>query len=203
MLLRLTMGITLGLAATIQPGPFLAYVISQAIKNGWRRTLPMAFAPLISDIPIAILILLVLSQIPPWFAAALRFGGGLFLLYLAFGTFKTWRSYDEGKIIQDDSKQHGVLNAVVVNWLNPGPYIGWSLVLGPLFLEAWRSVPLHGVSLLVGFYGSMAISLIGIIVLFSITRKLGMQINRALIGLTAIALAALGIYQLLLGILPR
>ncbi len=203
MLLRLTMGITLGLAATIQPGPFLTYVISQALKNGWRRTLPMAFAPLISDIPVAILILLILSQLPAWLESVLRFAGGLFLLYLAIGTYKTWRNYNEEKISQVEVHPQGILNAVVVNWLNPGPYLGWSLILGPLLLDAWRAAPLYGISLLAGFYGSMVISLIGIIILFSATRQLGMQINRALIGLTAIALAALGAYQLWLGIIPH
>ena len=203
MLLRLTMGITLGLAATIQPGPFLTYVISQALKNGWRRTLPMAFTPLISDIPVAILILLILSQHPAWLESVLRFAGGLFLLYLAVGTYKTWRNYNEEKISHVAANPQGILNAVVVNWLNPGPYLGWSLVLGPLLLEAWRAAPTYGVALLAGFYGSMAISLIGIIILFSATRRLGMQINRAMIGLTAIALAALGIYQLWLGIIPH
>lgn len=74
---------SLGFAATVQPGPFLTYVISQTLKCGWQRTLPMAFAPMISDGPVAALILIFLVNLPTWMEPALRMTGGLFLLYLA------------------------------------------------------------------------------------------------------------------------
>jgi threonine/homoserine/homoserine lactone efflux protein len=55
------------------------------LKNGWRHTLPAALAPLLSDIPIAIVILFILSRIPAWMVHALRLTGGFFLLYLVYG----------------------------------------------------------------------------------------------------------------------
>jgi len=199
MLVYLTLGITLGFTATVQPGPFLTYIVSQTIKNGWRSTIPMAFAPILSDIPVAILILLILSQMPAWLVSFLRLAGGFFLLYLAFGAFKTWRGFNEGQLSPENDTQHSVFNAVLVNWLNPAPYLGWSLILGPLFLQGWQEMPVHGMILLGGFYGTMVVSLAGIIVIFSATSKLGLAINKAMIGLTAIALAGFGIYQLWLG----
>jgi hypothetical protein len=52
----------------------------------------------------------------------------------------------------------------------------------------------------VGFYASMVASMIGVIILFSYARNLGARINRAMIGLTAIALAGFGVYQIWLGV---
>jgi threonine/homoserine/homoserine lactone efflux protein len=63
----LLQGIGYGFAAAVQPGPFQTYLISQTLSNGWRQTLPAALAPLISDGPIIILTLVVLSHVPGWF----------------------------------------------------------------------------------------------------------------------------------------
>jgi len=196
----LTLGITLGFAAAVQPGPLLTYIISQTLKNGWRSTLPAAFAPLVSDIPIATVILLILSQVPAWLVQALRLAGGFFLLYLAYGAFKTWQNFAEYKPETVQSGGQSLLKAATVNWLNPGPYLGWSLILGPLFLKGWRETPANGVAILVGFYASMVASMIGVIILFSYARNLGARINRAMIGLTAIALAGFGVYQIWSGV---
>ena len=76
----LIQGIGYGFAAAAQPGPFQAYLISQTLSNGWRRTLPAALAPLISDGPIIVLTLVVLSHVPVWFQRFLYIAGGLFIL---------------------------------------------------------------------------------------------------------------------------
>ena len=87
MLPYLLRGPALGLPAAAQPGPFQAYLLSQTMRNDWRRTLPAALAPLISDGPILVLVLLILAQLPDSFLRFLQLAGGLFILYLA------WRAY--------------------------------------------------------------------------------------------------------------
>jgi threonine/homoserine/homoserine lactone efflux protein len=195
----LTFGLAFGFSAAIQPGPLLTYIISQTLKNGWRRTLPVAFAPLISDIPIAIVILLILSQVPAWLVFALRLAGGFFLLYLAYSAFQTWRNFDENKAAPVNTGGQSLLKAVTVIWLNPNAYLGWSLVLGPMFLKGLSETPVHGVALLAAFYATMVASMAGIIILFGFARNLGARINRIMIGLTAVALAGFGLYQIWLG----
>ena len=194
-------GATYAFACAVQPGPFLAYLIAQALAHGWRRTLPMAFAPLLSDGPVILLTLLVLSQLPDWLAPALRLAGGGFLLYLAYGAWQTWRTYDPARLAETASSRQGVLKAATVNLLNPGPYLGWSLVMGPLLLRGWRETPAHGIALLAGFYGVMVLSLMGVIILFATARRLGPQVNRLLVGLSALALAVFGGYQLWAGLM--
>ena len=94
MWIYLLQGIGYGLAAASQPGPFQTYIISQTLTRGWKRTLPAALAPLVSDGPIILLCVLVLSQVPAWMQRVLYIAGGLFILYLAYGTYKSWKNFD-------------------------------------------------------------------------------------------------------------
>ena len=201
MLNYLIFGITYAFAAAVQPGPLQTYIISQTIKKGWRKTLPTAFAPVVSDGPILILVLFLLSTIPDNFIIVLRIGGGVFLLYLGLRAFKSWREFDEDETISDESNKHTLLSAVFVNLLNPAPYLGWSLIMGPLFLEGWRIAPINGITLILGFYVTMIITLVGIIILFGFARELGPKVSKILLGLSSIALFIFGFYQLAQGII--
>ncbi len=200
MLSYLIFGITYAFAAAVQPGPLLTYIISQTLKKGWRSTLPAAFAPVISDIPILILILFLLSKMPDSFIFILRIGGGLFLLYLGFRAFKSWQEFDADQPILNESGQQTLFNAVFVNLLNPAPYLGWSLILGPIFIEGWKLAPINGIAMIIGFYVTMILTLAGIIILFGFARKMGPKVSKILLGLSSIVLFAFGIYQLWLGI---
>lgn len=197
----LILGATFALAAAAQPGPLQSYLVSQALQKGWRRTAPAAFAPLVSDGPILAVVLLVLTRVPAWMERGLRIAGGLFLLYLAWGTWRAWRRFDPAALT-DRATGGGTLGrAVLVNLLNPNPYLGWSLVLGPLLLEGWRESPGHGIALLAGFYATLVAGLLTTIVLFATTRRMGPKVSRVLLGLSAVALAAFGGYQLVRGVL--
>ena len=193
MLTYLILGMTYAFAAAVQPGPLQTYLISQTLSHGWRRTLPAAFSPLLSDGPIILLVLLVLSRVPAWMVQALRLAGGVFVLYLAWGAAKTWRTYHAQHMQPAPSS---LLRAALVNVLNPNPYISWTLVLGPLLLKGWREAPSHGVALLAGFYGTMVLALAATIVLFAAARNLGPRVTRLLIAFSSVALACFGCYLL-------
>jgi hypothetical protein len=87
-----------------------------------------------------------------------------------------------------------------VNLLNPGPYLGWSLVMGPLLIKGWSEDPVNGIILLIGFYSSMVVYSIVMVVLFGIATNIGPQVNRISIGISVIALVIFGGYQLWSGI---
>jgi threonine/homoserine/homoserine lactone efflux protein len=197
MLTYLVLGITYAFAAAVAPGPLQTYLISQTLSHGWRRTLPAAFCPLISDGPVIALVLLVLSRVPVWMAQGLRLAGGVFVLYLAWGAVRSWRGYDAQAGAPPPSS---LLHAALVNVLNPNPYISWSLVLGPLLLRAWRESPANGIALLAGFYGTMVLALAATIVLFAAARNLGLRVTRVLVGLSSLALACFGCYLLWSGV---
>ncbi len=200
MLRYLVLGVTFAFAAAVQPGPFQTYLISQSLSKGWRRTLPAALAPLVSDGPIILLALLVLSNVPDWLAPLLQIAGGIFLLYLAYGAYKTWRSFNADVIASNQTGQQTLLKAATVNLLNPNPYLAWSLVLGPLLLKAWRETPANALALLGGFYCVMIAGQAGLILLFSAARNLGPRVNRVMVGISAAGLACFAIYELWMGI---
>ena len=200
MWLYIIQGIGYGFAAAVQPGPFQTYIISQSLTRGWQRTLPAALAPLVSDGPIIALCLLVLSQVPIWFQRVLYIAGGLFILYLAYGAYWSWRNFDTHLSSPGSGTQQSVLKAALMNTLSPGPYIFWSLVTGPILLKGWRETPIHGVGFLAGFYITIVVSLGAIILVFGTAQKLGPRFNRMLIGISAVMLFCFGLYQLWLGI---
>jgi threonine/homoserine/homoserine lactone efflux protein len=183
-------------AAAVQPGPLQAFLLSRVASVGWRRTLPAAFAPLISDGPIALLVLTLLSHFARGFERLLQAAGGVVLLYFATRTFLEWRRAGADAEEEDGSAPHTLLQAVAVNLVNPGPYLGWSLVLGPLVLQAWGRSPAAAVALVASFYVVMVVSLAVFILLLGSTAYLGPRGRRSLLLASSIALAALAVYSL-------
>ena len=193
-------GVVYGFAAAAQPGPLQTYIISQAITKGWKKSLPAAFAPLVSDGPIIVLCLLVLRQLPDSFKQVLYIAGGIFVLYLAYGAYKSWRDFESQFSIPESDAKQSVLKAALVNLLAPGAYIFWSLVTGPILIAGWRETPVFGISFMLGFYITFVLCLMLMIFIFGTMQALGQKVRRALIGVSAIALLCFGLYQLWLGI---
>jgi threonine/homoserine/homoserine lactone efflux protein len=200
MLSYLILGFTFGFAAAAQPGPLQTYIISQTFTNGWRRTLPASFSPLISDAPIIILVLFLLSQVPAWLIQFLHIAGALFLFYLVYDTYKTWKNYDTQKRTEPRTNQQTLFKAALVNFLNPNPYLGWSLVMGPLFLKGYNEAPMNGIALIISFYATLIIGIAGIIFLFASAKNFGPKAVKIMLGISVVALAGFAVYQLWLGL---
>jgi threonine/homoserine/homoserine lactone efflux protein len=201
MLTYILQGLTLGFAAGAQPGPFQAYLISQTISQGWRRTWIAAFAPLVSDGPIVALVLLVLSQVPDWFQRVLQIAGGFFVLYLAWGAFKAWKRFLPDANSKTENGSNNLLRAALMNSLSPGPYLFWSLVIGPLLVSTWRVNPGNALSIVAAFYVAMVGLNFAVVALFGQAARFGNQARKTMLGLSVIALAGFGAYQLWLGII--
>ena len=200
MLPFLLQGLTLGFAAGAQPGPFQTYLISQTLSYGWRRTWIAAFGPLVSDGPIVALVLLVLSQIPDWFQRVLQIAGGLFVLYLAWGAYVAWRMFRPDLITSPQAGPRSLLRAALMNALSPGPYLFWSLVIGPLIVTTWRENSSNALSIVLGFYFAMIALNMAVVLLFGQAARFGNQVRKTMLGLSVLALAGFGLYQLWQGI---
>ena len=157
-------------------------------------------SPLISDGPIIAVCLFVLSQVPAWLQKFLYIAGGLFILYLAYGSYKSWRNFDPNIPAPETGTRPSLLKAVITNVLGPGAYVFWTLVTGPILIAGWRETPLNGISFLLGFYMTMIASLAMIIIVFGAARQLGPKVNRALLGASSLVLFGFGLHQLWLGI---
>lgn len=196
MLQYLLIGASYALAAGLQPGPLQAFFLAKVAENGWRRTLPAAFAPLISDGPIALVALLILSYLPDSFQEILQIAGGLLLLHFAWSAFRNWKTDQTSNPEISTSTPATVLQAALVNLFNPNPYLGWSLVMGPAVLLAWGENPFFAISLLGAFYLVMISTSMVLILLMGTTGLLNQSGRRTLLLISALLLAGLGIYYL-------
>jgi threonine/homoserine/homoserine lactone efflux protein len=192
-------GLSYSFACVVQPGPFQAYLFSQSVTNGWRKTIPLVFAPLLSDLPVIILVLFVLTSVPHEVLAILQCFGGIFLLYLAFKAYRTFRSLT-AKDKPDTSGYGNLFKAVLVNLFNPNPYLGWSLVMGPMLIKGCGESPEKGIALITGFYSSMIVYSVVMVILFSAAGNLGPRVNRISLIFSVIAFMLFGFYQLYAGI---
>jgi len=193
-------GISLAFAAAIQPGPLQAYLFSSVTSVGWKRTLPASFSPLLSDGPIALLALLVLGRLSPEAQSVLRLAGGVLLFYLAWRTLNLWRGSRDETLMRDEKVPRTLLEAAAVNLLNPHPYLGWALVLGPVVITAWSESPGLGITVVASFYVTMICMLAILIFLFGGVGLLSPKLQRYLGMISAAILAGLGIYQIAVGI---
>lgn len=199
MLQYLLTGAGLGFTGAIQPGPFQTYVISEALRVGWRRALPAALAPLISDLPIIILVLFVLTRLPPAAQRLLYLVSGVYILYLAWGAWRARRVIPTGE--GAEAQPHtSVFRAALMNLISPGPYVFWSLIAGPMLLQAWDESPAAAATFLFGFYGAMIATLAALIVAFSTAGAVNPRVARALTTLSVLILAAFGVRQLWLAV---
>jgi hypothetical protein len=65
----------IGFSAGVTPGPLQAVFLSYAIKGGWKKALPAAFAPLVTDGPVILLVLVILNNLPEIFYASCKSAG--------------------------------------------------------------------------------------------------------------------------------
>ncbi|MBN1992227.1 MAG: LysE family transporter [Anaerolineae bacterium] len=193
-------GAALGLSAMATPGPFQAFLLSQTLKNGWRRTLPAALAPLLSDGPIIALVLLVLTQTPSWLLNVLQILGGLFILYLARGAFLAAKAAGLALPVVEEAARQNFLKAVLMNTLSPGPYLFWGIIAGPIVIAGWRQSPALGLGFGLGFYTTLIGGFATFIILFGTASRFGPKVSQILSGIAATALLGFGLYQLWQGI---
>lgn len=193
MLSLLLRGTLLGVTAAILPGPYQMYLVTQASRHGWRATMPLALVPLLSDLPIVLVLVVAISQMPSSVLTIIGFAGGLFLLYLAY---EAWRASSQPIESNSEVRSTNLLRGTVMNLVNPNPWIFWSLTGVPILLEGYKSSLYHAIIFLVGFYVAMASVNIAQIILFASAARVGPKFNHTLQKLAAIGLALFGLYQL-------
>ncbi|NCA70364.1 MAG: LysE family translocator [Sphingobacteriia bacterium] len=136
MLELLTTALILGLSAGLAPGPLLTLVIAETLSHDARAGIKVALAPLLTDLPLILVTLLVLSKLAEAqevLGLISLVGGGL-LLYLGFENLRS-----SGLPNTPDGRPPASLTkGVLANLLNPHPYLFWFSVGGPLLAKAMR-----------------------------------------------------------------
>ncbi len=134
MIYFLTIGTVLGLSAGFTPGPLLMLVISETLQHDIKSGVKVAFAPIITDLPIIILTLFVLSKLTSFHSilGVISLVGGVFILFMSYESIRTKRVELNLKKLTPRSLIKGVL----ANALSPHPYLFWFSVGAPIMTKA-------------------------------------------------------------------
>lgn len=196
----LTQGFAMGLYAALQPGPFQTYLLSETLRRGWRKALPLALAPLLSDALPVLLTLLVLSRLPASFLNGLRIAGGFLMLYLARNAYRAFHNPSLTRHTIEETPAKSIFSAAAINLLSPSVYLFWTTIGAPIVLEGWRISPLHGLAFIIGMYAVFIPALVMLIILFGQTGRLPAAVQRGIGYALTLLLAGLGLYQVWHGV---
>ena len=141
-------GFLLGLTGLI-PGPLLTLVISESLKHGAKAGIRIAASPLITDLPIILAAIFIMSRLAntDYVLGTIAFGGSLFLIYLSFESFSF-----KGIGADTNTKPDLIKKGVIANLLNPSPYVFWFTIGAPTIIQAFRQSLYDAILFLFVFY---------------------------------------------------
>jgi threonine/homoserine/homoserine lactone efflux protein len=151
----LTIGTLLGISAGFAPGPLLTLVISETLRHGNKSGIKVALAPIITDLPIIVLTLFVLSKLSGFHEVLgiISLAGGLFILSMGYQGIRTKEVEFNVEGMAPKSFNKGLL----ANALSPHPYLFWFSVGAPTMTKAMS----QGISAPLAFIISFYIFLVG------------------------------------------
>lgn len=146
----LATGTILGLSAGLSPGPLLTLVISETLKHNMKAGVKVALAPILTDLPIIILTLFIMVKLSSLHVAlgVISFLGGFFILYMGYESICTKRVNKN----LEDCKPKPLIKGMIVNILNPHPYLFWFSVGAPTTIKAWDRSAFAAIAFIGSFY---------------------------------------------------
>lgn len=131
----LASGTVLGVVAGFMPSPLTTLVITETLQHNKRQGVIVASVPLITDAPIIIGSLFVLSRLAEFseVIGAISLLGAIFLVRLAFKTLSIRGVELDIDAVKPDSLRKGI----ITNFLNPNPYLFWATIGGPMILQGY------------------------------------------------------------------
>ena len=146
----ITIGSLLGLSAGLAPGPLLTLVVSETITHDIRSGIKVALAPLITDLPIIVLTVFILSRLSEFnnILGIISLAGGVLVLVMGIQGMKT-----KGVDLDISRNQpKSLAKGILVNILSPHPYLFWLSVGAPTMTRARELHFFAAVAFVVSFY---------------------------------------------------
>jgi len=129
-----TVGTVLGFSAGFAPGPLLTLVISETLQHDVKSGVKVALAPIITDLPIIIVTLFVLSKLSNFhnILGVISLAGGFVILTIGYESIRT-----KGiELSIREAKPKSLTKGLLANALNPHPYLFWFSVGAPIMTKA-------------------------------------------------------------------
>jgi threonine/homoserine/homoserine lactone efflux protein len=129
-------GIVFGLGGGLTPGPLMTLVISETLKHGTRAGLKVAMAPLITDFPVVLISILLLSKLSEinFIIGIISLIGALFLVYLGYESF----TFKGVEIDTKSFKPQSLKRGIIANIFNPAPILFWISIGAPTMLKGYE-----------------------------------------------------------------
>ena len=196
-------GIIFGLSAAFSPGPLMTIMLSETLTKGRAAGIKIAIAPLITDVPILLIALFILTKISNVneIIGILSLVGSVFLAYLGIDSIRMKKITISIQKTNSGSIKKGILT----NFLNPHPYLFFFSVGGPLIIQGLKVSIFAPILFLIGFFGCLIGTNIALLIVASksrsfLTSKTYVYINKILgIVLILFALSFLQKGMILLG----
>jgi threonine/homoserine/homoserine lactone efflux protein len=146
----LFMGLVLGLSAGMAQGPLLTLVVSETLRYHAGAGIRVALAPLISDLPIVVVSVGLLSTMAGFEAVlgVISLMGGAVVFRMGVHGLKTRALVIEPEV----SGRNALVKGVLVNVLSPHPYLFWISVGAPLVHRAMDVSLAAAMAFIAGFY---------------------------------------------------
>lgn len=125
-------------------------MVSETLRRGVKAGVRVALAPLLTDLPIVLATLFILSRISnmdPVLGIIFLCGSG-FLSWLAWESL----SFKGADINGSNGPDNSLKKGVVANFLSPAPYLFWLTIGAPSVIKANESGLLAPVLFIIGFY---------------------------------------------------
>jgi threonine/homoserine/homoserine lactone efflux protein len=146
----LLMGLVLGFAAGISPGPLMAMTISETLQHGSKEGVKVAMSPLITDILIVSSMVFILLRFESQNSviAFISLAGAVYLIHLGISSFKI-KNID---LDISNTKKESLKKGILANFLSPHPYLFWIAIGAPILIKALAVDMLAAILFVVGFY---------------------------------------------------
>ena len=146
----LALGSFLGLASGISPGPLLTITISETLQHGKWEGIKVAISPLITDLPIVLSTLFILSHLTSnnFIIGIIAFFGASYLIYSGIESLKIKQKSAEFKL----NKKAALKREIIVNFGNPHPYLFWLSIGDPIIIKSLNIHFLATILFIIGFY---------------------------------------------------
>ena len=165
---ELLLGVSLGWAAGLSPGPLTALIVTSTLRSGTAAGLKVALAPLLSDAPADVASILLLNSVSEGVERVIGVAGGVYLVVLGLLEIRAARRAIAGSGL-DESPPRDLWKGAATNFLNPQMWTFWVAVGAPIVTGAPGR--LEAGMFLAGFYALLIGSKLALAVVIGRSRR--------------------------------
>lgn len=166
----LIIGTILGLSAGFAPGPLLTLVVSETISHDIKAGIKVALAPLITDVPIVIMTVYILSNLSGFnnILGVISLVGGVMVFMMGIQGIR-----EQGVTLDiKKARSRSLAKGILVNILSPHPYLFWLSVGAPTMTRAKDLNIFAAIAFVASFYFLLITSKIMLAVLVGKSKKI-------------------------------